>query len=371
MVSNRLVSHWKTDGPPPWVYRISILWRLPLVAMILFMGVMAAIVGTPIITTMAAGAFLLGVGINATSWTLFRLASSPNAAEAESAMRDCFRLFCTAGLMIPAVFAPFPGWMFLLFWDLPDAAWDNARLPSVLLILWGLCGIYYGAAGLVREWRWGRPQLQNIRNLPTAKASSAALGLVELHGTARAVQGQDPILYFKRWILVEKEFNSFEQRLHPFEIEDASGRIRVDPSHIPFVVHFPFFGFFTSLLGHRPFFALLRRHVRHGWWPSREFFLRDGDPVYVLGTVEIERDAETGEEYRVVRPPHEARHHDSVVESLLYPFQRGARRAWQDVFVIADTEESVATKLLARRFRSRVFWGLFWTFGSIGLLSVL
>jgi len=365
-----LFSHWKANGPPSWVYRISILWRLPFVAIVLFMGAMAALVGTPIITGMAAGAFLIGIGLNLVFWVLFLPFSPARAADAAAALRDCFRLFCTALFMIPAVAAPFPGWVLLLFGALPDASFASAPELTTLLVLCGLCGFYYGTMGLVREWRWGLPQLQNIRNLPTAKAASAALGLVELRGTARAID-KNPTLYFKREFLVDEKLDVFAESLHPFELEDASGRVRVDPSGVPFTVYFPFITLFTSLLGRRPFFAVLRRRIKHGWWPNREFFLCDGDPVYVLGTVEIERDSKTGQESRVVRPPREARHHESVVESLMRPFRFRTRRAWQDVFVIADTEEADASKLLARGFRWRVFWSLFWTIGSTGLFTVL
>jgi hypothetical protein len=334
------------------------------------MGAMAALIGAPIVTAMAAGGFFLGIGINLVAWILFLPFSPTRAEQSASALRECFRLFCTAAFMIPTVAAPFPGWVLLLSGMLPDAAFANAPVPSMILILWGLCGCYYGAMGLAREWRWGLPQLQNIRNLPTAKATSAALGLVELRGTARATGG-DPILYFKREVLVDEKFDVFAESLYPFDLEDASGRVRVDPSGVPLTIYFPFLSLFTSLLGGRPFFAVLRRRIKHGWWPNREFFLCDGDPVYVLGTIEIERDSKTGQEYRVVRPPSEARHHESVIDSLMSPFRFRTRRSWQDVFVIADTEEAVASKLLARRFRFRVFWSLFWMIGSTGLLTVL
>lgn len=151
-------------------------------------------------------------------------------------------------------------------------------------------------------------------------------------------------------------------------MEDETGRIRVEPPS-SLTVSFPLLALFTSFLGARPFFAILRDRVRHGWWPNREFFLQDGDPVYVLGTLELERDPKTGLELPVVRPPREARTRESPIDSLMRPFKPQARRAWQDVFVIADTEQNVAVRVLRRHFMMRIFWCLFWTMGPIGLLT--
>ncbi len=208
---------------------------------------------------------------------------------------------------------------------------------------------YLGAAGLLMALvalsrlggTWSK--LQHVANLPTSKARSAAVGLVEVEGTARVAVGQFDAAIETRGPAYDWEHaipatamlykgtaqasagmqSSTCEFLRPFFVEDATGRILIDPRGARF-------GSFRTLylFGEPPARLALSKDR-----------LLDGDPVYVMGRVRPRSDAPSlaADAERVVLAAFPDGHRSSA------PGWVGRVRAAlskRDVFLVSDTREA-------------------------------
>jgi hypothetical protein len=188
--------------------------------------------------------------------------------------------------------------------------WQRA-LPQPSLQGWAAFCVVAGIIGfsshcvyVFLDVPWRLKQIRQVRALPRSKARSAAIGLSEFEGTARAEGGG---------IVISPER---EGRAAAFYLEDESGRIRVEPQEA--VLRVPSV---TSP-------SLQLNEVEGG--------IRDGDRVYVIGFAQ--RRAPDSDEL-VVRPLRQ-RLVSSPVGRLLF----GARRQMVDrdtpnIFIVEKGRE--------------------------------
>jgi hypothetical protein len=218
----------------------------------------------------------------------------------------------------------------------------------------GACGALLSLIALVRlQTTWAK--LRHVRNVPTSRARSAAAGLVELQGVARAVpeplrgreiEERGPHV---DWDTVLPEGTILGEDSHAvagsetrsttcevsgrFLLDDGVGRILVDPRGAAF-------GGFNTL-------------YQFGAPPARialsKARLMDGDPVYVLGTVEPRPDAPAlavDAERLVVSafPADNGSRRPSKRTLPANPFGRPAGR----VFLLSDSTEPTIRRKLER-----------------------
>lgn len=175
---------------------------------------------------------------------------------------------------IPAFGDLFPYWL--------DLYWGIASAAVFFLISLG---------DSIRRSRLSRL----VEILPTARVRSVAIGLAELKGKAVPLEGKaasKPIM--RRWVESTNDGLTVMSHIDPFYLEDATGRILVDPRGATINGDDELFG--ISL--HQ---AILRQiDKRRGLPESR---LMPGDTVYLAGNVQInrERDKQAPDEI-VVKP---------------------------------------------------------------------
>lgn len=218
---------------------------------------------------------------------------------------------------------------------------------------------YLGAAGvllaLVALSRLGATwtKLRNVADLPTSRARSVATGLVELEGTARVAVGQfgatslttsgpsvdwDAIIpptavLYKGSTPPVNGRNSTCEFLRAFFLEDATGRILVDPRGAKFG------SFNTSYLFGEPPARLALSKER----------LLDGDPVYVVGAVRPRKDASplaTGSDRLVLSAVTDGRRLPLAASRWLGWLREAFSR--RDVFLLSDTREVDVRRQLGR-----------------------
>lgn len=202
--------------------------------------------------------------------------------------------------------------------------------------------------------------------LTNSRTRSVAVGHVELAGIARKraalTQGEifeSGALPYRapnsRTILFDAQGHMGSNRggiqkrthLEVFDLEDASGRIRIDPRAAKIVSEWP-----IGVSGPRDAVYLTKRktferdHEQTGaaWLTSAR--LEDGDPVYVLGTAQVRDDAaDDTDSARLVIAEH------PKLRSTLGPFSKvlpfAALLGRRQVFAIADGDENSARKTLA------------------------
>jgi len=183
---------------------------------------------------------------------------------------------------------------------------DFARFFVVTGILGAATNLVY----VFMEIPWRLKQIGQIRALPRAKARSAAIGLAEFEGIARAIGADRDI----------SKFGAVEAQ--PFYLEDETGRIRVDPGHATIRAR--------TVSGT----ALMLNEVEEG--------IRDGDPVYVIGNVQNTEALPPGApdpDRRVVRPLGQSLV-SSPVGRLLFPKRRQpADREAPNIFIVDKGRE--------------------------------
>jgi len=244
----------------------------------------------------------------------------------------------------------------------------------------GAMGAFYGIAGILRESAWNYIQAQQVTNLATSKARSAAIGLSEFVGKARAYPAAgglptNPCIFnFSYQIFSHSETWSSGRMVGKFYLEDDTGKILVDPGNADLQVQVPFFTFLFYILGRRPYLAALTRRVEKGYWPSRSYSLFDGDPIYLIGHVAERADAPPdalGPDRLVVRPgpgPWPDKEDDSG-GGLRSWLTRKKSRDIHDVFFISDTTEQTARDLLMGELWKKALWGLVCTILSAALFE--
>lgn len=246
-------------------------------------------------------------------------------------------------------------------------------------ITWAFLGAGFGVFSFFRGFRVLRNK-RLIENTPTSKCRSVAMGFVEVAGRATGEQtipsliGRLPCYcthilierYQKRgkssrWVKVHEEKQGI-----PFFLEDATGRVKVDPTGAeldvpPELEHSE--GITRALLG-----MTLARFGETGrsagdlsglfssYCASRgistmgrmrfcERNLAPGDPVYVLGSAEEQRGVQDEHERVVIR--------------------KGKHHPW---FFIAESSEKELLKNLGRSTALNIFGGAALSLGCAGYL---
>jgi HEAT repeat protein len=231
-----------------------------------------------------------------------------------------------------------------------------------------VCNFFAGISGLlvsilfaVRDTRWRLKQARELRNLPTSKARSAAIGLAEFRGQAMPAPepGKQPDYDSK--IMINHQATS----LKPFHLEDESGKILVDPRGALFR---------SSAALH--FSSILREIRLVPNWERGEMLdvsVRPGDEIYVLGSVQRNPDAprdavDSGA--LVVKP--------NVERKLAGPFWRllygvGRTAAWrtgnENIFFLTNSSEHTASRLIRRGMIISWVWAAIWILSSLWLLQ--
>jgi len=210
------------------------------------------------------------------------------------------------------------------------------------LVFWfdtivGICGLgmaVYSGRGLAKTFR----ELRQVFNLPTSKARSAAVGLVELRGVARAGESPKDSQAILTLVIHPQRGDSPQpptQLLHPFYLEDETGRIRVDPRQARIRLGWNA-NFWED--ASQSWIRLTRRVEKSGGGEVRT--LMPGDPVYVIGTAEMDEEAPrqaTDAARLVVRPS--SRRLPASWFSRLMGEKEAKGRDIHDAFLIADTSE--------------------------------
>ena len=176
---------------------------------------------------------------------------------------------------------------------------------------------------------WRLKQMRLVRALPRSRARSAAVGLAEFEGTARRVS------YAPR---------DGQPEMQPFDLEDDTGRIRVDPRGV--VV--------------RPWgasgMALHANEVEEG--------IRDGDRVYVIGHVQPRLDGPAEAPWRdgllVVRPLRQSLVASPLGRLLLGPGAGLTDRQAPNIFIVdKGRERDVTLRLRTTLWEFCAFSGLY------------
>lgn len=175
---------------------------------------------------------------------------------------------------------------------------------AAFCVVAGLIGFSSNCVYIVLDVPWRLKQIRQVRALPRSKARSAAIGLSEFEGTARA-EGDNTVISPER-----------EGSAAAFYLEDESGRIRLEPQEA--AVRAP------SLSGA----ALQLNEIEGG--------IRDGDGVYVIGFAQPRAPDSTE---LVVRPLRQ-RLVSSPIARLLLPAKRQmVDRDTPNIFIVEKGRE--------------------------------
>lgn len=288
---------------------------------------------------MLGTALIVIVGVGDTCHSLFKL-RSPKAV-----MESVLVFFILTPIALAALLTPVHAVYYFFLEHIPKAwmehffqnPWEaDLTLPRMDLTSSLAAALALPAIALVilRERYWLGQHCRQIENLATSKVSSAALGVVELVGVYQP--GPEP----------EPAFEWGASRLKkPFYLEDATGRVLVDPSGTQGLN-----GLMTSMF-----------HLELAEVSIERESLKPGDPLFVVGTLEINKRAPTGAAGTaalVVRRPGKS---GEPTFKKLQEFRQevlggGAKgRSLQDTFFIADGDEATARKRL-REMQRKILW---------------
>ncbi len=361
---------------------------LPLLALLL--GLFAAFLGLPLLFWMGA----LSAGLAGASLVNSK-AGEPLSRRAGRAL-GCLIL---GPVIIAGVLAPFrlvalgavhglkqfkaSGQLEEFFYiPFPPLPWVDPAAGIMGVVFTLYCGIKNRARILrVRD---------QIRNLPTSQAGSAAQGLAEFKGVVRRVEepgrggvkirvgagagvdsGPEPeeargcVLYDRSTATDKDRFTKWTC----FWLEDRSGRILVDPRGVDFWSG----GFFLTIEAQSLLLFRRRRVAPHaGPGVTRSVCLREGDRVYVIGSAEVDPEAPAdavGSERLVVRPTklYPARGITSRILPYLEPIPA---EDYKNTFFVYDRDEGSAFKILKKEERVLVRTALVWMALALGLFWV-
>ena len=337
------------------VLLIATLGPIVIVMLTLLLGI-----GGPVIFLMFLGIyFALGPLLQ----NLVRVVPQPDKENQPTPWPQYFGFAYTYVIGVGAVLA-----VFRLIVRLPmGSVQDSFFFLPLWDILFGACGLAYSFVSFSKEGLWRYRQVLAVRDLATTAVAGTAVGLVELTGVARREENPSGPLDSSRtimsffWHLLGTEphyqggvmLGSYRNDLHPFYLDDGTGRILVDPVHERVELRRPFISVLTTFFGRRTFEILLTGHVGRPSWIERDYALREGDRIYVIGHAEVCKDAPTdaiGPDRLVVRPREQARSGGESLLQFLIPFGKKASRTPHDVFVISDSGEQKAKGLLRKNF---------------------
>lgn len=259
----------------------------------------------------------------------------------------------------------------LLFW-ISVGPWIAEDDPGNLLFarevewFFGGCGLIYAFMSFEQEGLWLYRQLLAVRDLPTSTVASAALGLAELSGSVRHPDNREGPLDTSRevmsfyWQILGTEkgpegetmLGTYDKNMRPFYVDDGTGRILVDPVYPGVELRRPLISALTTFFGRRSFEILLTRHTRRPSWDQRNYSMKEGDMVRVIGCVEVNPGAPqdaAGPDRLMVRPREEARAGFESLLQFLIPGRTPARTP-QDIFIISDANEELTKGLLRKNF---------------------
>ncbi|HEU5283010.1 MAG TPA: HEAT repeat domain-containing protein, partial [Burkholderiales bacterium] len=227
----------------------------------------------------------------------------------------------------------------------------------------GVTGIAMSAVLVAFALKWRLEQLRQIGNLPRSKARSAAIGLAEFEGVARhagepqagesgerrsrrILPGDDPLKPLVRFCL-----------------EDETGRIPVEPAGARLRAGMAF-----HMALELCEVALHNAAKPHG----RKGELWDGDPLYLIGNVQIDPDAvpdPMGAGGILVRPLAQP-HHSGALWRLLFGRQPPCQQIdAPNVFFVSDSREHGARRAILSGMRQSVLFALVWITASAWLLG--
>lgn len=230
-----------------------------------------------------------------------------------------------------------------IVWLPESLVWDKVPEIRDVMDMWcGMCGTIFMALLFVPQIRWLQRELEQMRNLATSKAASAALGLIELQGIYERAGRDAPI--------PEAEPGR-ERGLRPFYLKDDSGRILVDARGAVRKA-----GEFSSCFIHQPLSEV-------------EFTISaiGMGTVYVVGTVEVNPAAPpdaTGSDRLVVRRGTTRRltRFERMMEWTGRVFNQERRdHTYVDVFFVGESQRSARVLL----------WQTFWRVMAAGLGGLL
>jgi HEAT repeat protein len=243
----------------------------------------------------------------------------------------------------------------------PFGAYGPALMAWVRLVA-GVTGIAMSAGLLAFALRWRLEQLRQIGNLPRSKARSAAIGLAEFEGVARRVAapgGAQDQAGLKRILPGDDPLKPVVR----FYLEDETGRILVDPAGARLRIGM---AFHMSL-------QLCEIHLHNASKPhGRKRELWDGDPLYLIGNVQIDPEAgpdPTGAGGILVRPLAQS-HHSGALWRLLFGKQPpGQQIKAPNVFFASDSREHGARRAILAGMRQSLLFALVWIAASGWLLA--
>lgn len=263
-----------------------------------------------------------------------------------------------------------------------EAAWLLVPTPLELPVALGgmilsLVGGLYAIAVL-------RVQRDQTALLPVSSAASAAVGLAAFKGVARRAHHRNPkveesgdgSIFDPKHLLYERrdwtgKQIKFRRRWSRFYLEDGSGRILVEPHGADF-----WDGAAAWLFEPLRKIWLTRRIERRDLNPEPEErrFLEEGDPVYVVGNVEIDPEAkpDAADSERLVVRPSTERVPLYALERVLFPEYIGARfrrgRAFRHVFFLTDALDTDVRDLIERNLRATLLMTAVWLASAAYLL---
>jgi len=239
---------------------------------------------------------------------------------------------------------------------------DNEGLDAIV----GAAGVTVVVVWLARDLLWRHRQLRQLATLPTSKARSVALGLVELKGVARPASGRGEAILTLHWDMYD--YLHPKQELRPFYLEDETGRVLVDPTGCR--IRAGWIADLASAFGCREV-VLTRRVHKEDRDDAVTRTLMPGDPVYVLGTAEINREAPASavdSERLVIRPSKLSHWSLSLWRFLFASMEAPAGRTGFNVFFLSDGGELRARRAILRGLRTVWIAGCVWLAASLFLL---
>lgn len=269
-----------------------------------------------------------------------------------------------------------------------DPNWANDEIRSLftaspLDLVVAVSGIVLAVFAGLYALRVLRLQLLQAQNLAIGRAGSAAIGLAEFRGTVQPVPeklrntvdhsdgaiypAEDILCYRREWT---GDRISERKRWSRFYLEDASGRILVEPHDAEY------WDGKVSWLFEPMRRIRLTRGERSFLNPELEerCVLRSGDPVHVVGSVEVRKDVppDAVDSARLVLRASSERVRTTWIERLLFPsfigeeYRRG--RGYLHVFYLTDASEIDLESLLQKALRRAMLASLLWLSASAWLL---
>ena len=235
---------------------------------------------------------------------------------------------------------------------------ENPRLMAYLDVLVGLAGIGLSILATYIDSTWRTRQAAQVELLPTSKARSAAVGLVELQGRALPVSpsATGPILQYN-------SRRADSKRKQPFYLEDDTGRILIDPRGSRFRTRW-----MTSFGGRITETVLRRREQLPDLSTPHIMTLQPGDPVYVIGTAQPNPDAPADavdSECMVVR-----RRRMDLFSTPMWQLSQGKLQPEhdvEDIFFLTDSKEQVARKRIMKGLWQVWAWAFLWIVMSLAM----